>query len=142
MKEYSLDSILARNDYKHMTSVLKEKVEYVAKRIFDKMLELDVDEPITIHDITLSLEETYTTSVGCYDYLAIVGEDDGIWHSLFDINHTYYYGGDFGAKVVGANNKEALAFLNAAKDLIVELDNLETLKVDEIKNALEKTKDI
>ena len=142
MKEYSLDSILARNDYKHMTSVLKEKVEYVAKRIFDKMVELDVDEPITIHDIMLSVEEVYTTSVGCYDYLAIAVEDYRIRHSLFDINHTYYYGGDFGAKVVGANNKEALAFLNAAKDLIIELDNLETLKVDDIKKALDKTKDI
>ena len=37
-----LNQILARDDYKRMTAALKEKTEEVAKRIRQKMDELDI----------------------------------------------------------------------------------------------------
>lgn len=142
-----LDIILVRNDYKRMTSLLKDKVEYVAKRIFDKMEELDVDEPIAIDGVTIA-RENVTSNVGDYSYLAIYDNDGDRFmpfeyqtkHSLFDIGKSFYYGNDFEAKVVGATNKEALAFLYAAKDFIIELGKLEDMQVDNITDALEETK--
>lgn len=140
----SLDAILARDDYKRMTAALKEKVEKVAHRIYNKMEELDIDDAIRVDGITIK-RCSVRANVGTYEYLAILDNDGDRFmpeeyqekRSLQDIGKEYYYGGDFTAKVIGATNKDALAFLNAAKDFIVALGEVEQKKVDDIDEALE-----
>lgn len=147
-KNYSLDAILARDDYKRMTAQLKDKVQDIAHRIYNKMEELDIDKAIRVDGVTIK-RSSVSSSVGTYDFLAIIvdydlDDYDGYQerHSLEDIDREYYYGGDFSAKVRGASNKEALAFLNAAKDFILALGKIEQKQAADIKQAIKETEDI
>ena len=146
-KNYSLDAILARDDYKRMTAQLKEKVQYIAHRIYNKMEELDICEPIQVDGVTIK-RSSVSSSVGTYDFLAIIVDYSDDYddyqerHSLEDVDREYYYGGDFSAKVRGASNKEALSFLNAAKDFILGLGKIEQKQVADIKRAIKETEDI
>lgn len=146
----SLDAILARDDYKCMTAALKDKVEDVAHRIYNKMEELDIDDAIRIDGITIK-RCSVCANVGTYDYLAILDNDGDRFfmpeeyqekRSLMDVGKEYYYGGDFTAKVIGATNKDALAFLNAAKDFILALGEVEQKKADDIDEALKDNDNI
>ena len=142
-KNISLDAILARDDYKRMTEQLRDKVQAIARRIYNKMEELDIDEPIRVDGVTIK-RSSVRSNVGIYGFLAILDNDGDRFmpeeyqekRSLQDIGKEYYYGGDFTAKVIGATNKDALAFLNAAKDFIVALGEVEQKKVDDIDEAL------
>lgn len=148
-KNISLDAILARDDYKRMTAQLKDKVQDIARRIYDKMDELDIDESIRVDGVTIK-RSSVRANVGTYDFLAILDNDGDRFmpeecqqqHSLEDIGQEYYYGGDFTAKVLGASNKEALAFLNAAKDFILALGEMEQQQANNIKQAIKENEDI
>lgn len=112
------------------------------------MEELDIDEPIKVDGVTIK-RKSVSSSVGTYDFLAIMSDysyDDcgkyREWHSLEDLGRQYYYGYDFTAKVGGASNKEALSFLNAAKDFILALGELEQKQADDIKQAIKENEDI
>lgn len=149
----SLDAILARDDYKRLTVALKERVEYIAKCIREKMDELDIpnDEDfyegeICANGVTVRIDSVRTNGLGSYEFLAIrrEGEYRGeySWYSLEDINREYYYAGDFTARVRGANNKEALAFLNVAKQLIEGLGAVERVNTAIVEKALNDNEDI
>ena len=148
-KNISLDSILARDDYKRMTAQLREKVEDIAHRIYKKMEELDIDEPIEVDGVTIE-RSSACANVGTYNYLAILDNDGDRSmpeeyqgrHSLEDIGRGYYYAGDFTAWVQGASNKEALAFLKAAKDFILALGEMEQKQTDNIQKAIKENEDI
>lgn len=140
----SLDAILARDDYKRMTSLLKDRVNDIAERIREKMNQLDVDE-ITKGGVTVALY-CKSSNVGDYHYLAIETYDEDcdypLYSSLNDMGRCYCYGGDFYAKIVGASNKDGLSFLNAAREIIEYLGRIESEKADEIKKALEENADL
>lgn len=152
----TLDEILNRNDYLRLTETLNERVEEIARRIRQKMVELDIENDddywngeIGVDNVVVCIARQ-KSSVGTYSYLAIkrkVGAEyegtpiDG-YFSLEDINKNFYYAGDFNARVQGASNKEALAFLNVAKKLIQGLGKIEQEKVKAIENSLETNKDL
>lgn len=143
-----LNQILERDDYKRMTAALKEKVEEIAQRIGMKMDELDIindddfdngeigADNIVVRNVIVKSDSGFT-----YKFLGIKRYDDmnnyTSWASLEDIEHTFFFCNDFTAKVSGATNKEALAFLNVAAKLIKGLGEIEQKNVDEIKHALD-----
>ena len=142
------NQILARDDYKRMTATLKEKVEEIAQRIGMKMDELDIindddfdNGEIGIDNIVVRNVIVTSNSGFTYKFLAIKRYDDEnnytSWASLEDIEHTFYFCNDYTAKVCGATNKEALAFLNVAAKLIKGLGEIEQKNVNEIQRALE-----
>ena len=55
---------------------------------------------------------------------------------------SYYLAGDYKCWITGASNKEALKFLNSAKDIFEYLDDTESEQVNEVNKALEETKDM
>ena len=137
--------ILNRNDYVRLSAKLKSRVEELAKSIREKMKELDIENDnnfyygeIGIDDVAVRVE-SIKSRAGEYEFLAIKREGECYgetsWYSLEDIGKEYYYAGDFTAKVVGATNKEALAFLNVAKKLIEGLGELEHNRVESEKAA-------
>ena len=137
--------ILNRNDYVRLSAKLKSQVEELAKSIREKMEELDIENDnnfyygeIGIDDVAVRVE-SIKSHAGEYEFLAIKREGEcygeSSWYSLEDIGKEYYYAGDFTAKVVGATNKEALAFLNVAKKLIEGLGELEQKRVESVKAA-------
>lgn len=109
-----------------------------------KMFDLDIErEIIKIDDVQVTCNRV-RSSGGAYDFLAI-GREDGYgtnWYSLEDVNHSYYYCGDYDARVCGCTNKEALCFLNVASKIIERLDEIERAQVKEIQKALDNTKDL
>ena len=138
--------ILNRNDYVRLSAKLKSRVEELAKSIREKMEELDIENDddfdsgeIGIDDVVVRVVSMKRRTFGEYEYLAIKREGEcygeSSWYSLEDIGKEYYYAGDFSAKVVGASNKEALAFLNVAKKLIEGLGDLEQKRVESVKAA-------
>ena len=138
--------ILNRNDYVRLSAKLKSRVEELAKSIREKMEELDIvndddfdSGEIGIDDVVVRVVSMKRRTFGEYEYLAIKREGEcygeASWYSLEDIGKEYYYAGDFTAKVVGATNKEALAFLNVAKKLIEGLGELEQNRVESVKAA-------
>ena len=152
----TLDEILKRNDYCRLTENLKERVEEIAGRIRKKMTELDIDNDdafwngeIGVDTVTVRIVDK-KSSAGTYSYLAIKRSVDEEYNgtpiygyfSLEDIDKDFYYSGDFNARVQGASNSEALAFLNVAKKFIQGLGEVEQEKVTAIKNALENNKDL
>lgn len=143
-----LNKILARDDYKRMTENLKSVVEEVAEKIRMKMDELDIDggddfdsgeigaDGIVVRVISVSSNCGYTKRfLGIKRYPEEYGH--AYYASLEDINDTYYYTGDFHARIYGATNKEALAFLNVAKKLIEGLGELEQKQADEIQQTID-----
>ena len=139
----TLDEILNRNDYVRLTATLKTRVEEIAKRIREKMEELDIlnddrfdNGEIGVDGVVVRVVSIKKQTFGEYEYLAIKREGESSWYSLEDIGKEYYYAGDFSAKVVGASNKEALAFLNVAKKLIEGLGNIEDELVNNLQTAL------
>lgn len=145
----TLDAILRRNDYARLTATLKARVEEIAKRIREKMDYLDISDDdnfdngeIGIDGVVVRVVSMKRRTFGEYEYLAIKREGechgDYKWYSLEDVGKEYYYAGDFTAKVVGATNKEALAFLNVAKKLIKGLGDIEDERVKSIEAALNR----
>lgn len=145
--EKNLNEILKRDDYKKLTKQLKERVEKIACSIAVKMLDLDIEsEIIKIDDVQVTCNRVRSNDGSVYDFLAI-GREDGYgygtnWYSLEDVNHSYYYCGDYDARVCGCTNKEALCFLNVASKIIERLDEIERAQVKEIQKALDNTKDL
>ena len=138
--------ILNRNDYVRLSAKLKSRVEELAKRIREKMEELDIENDddfdsgeIGIDNVVVRVVSMKRRTFGEYEYLAIKRDGEcygeASWYSLEDIGKEYYYAGDFTAKVVGASNKEALSFLNVAKKLIEGLGELEHNRVESEKAA-------
>ena len=145
--EKEIYEILSRNDYVRLTAKLKSRVEKLAKSIREKMEELDIvnddnfdNGEIGIDGVVVRVVSMKRRTFGEYEYLAIKRKDeshgDYKWYSLEDVGKEYYYAGDFTAKVVGASNKEALAFLNVAKKLIEGLGNIEDERVNNLQIAL------
>ena len=60
-KGYSLDEILARDDYKRLTAQLKDKVQDIAHRIYNKMEEVEHDELAL--DVIKAIDKHYTNPV-------------------------------------------------------------------------------
>ena len=143
-QQTSLDAILARTDYKRLTEKLKNRVEEIAAKIRMKIVELDIEDDTDYDGVIgcrgINVAVCKKSSNGfTYSFLAIRSYDDcGCykWHSLEDIAHSYYYCGDFNKRIEGANNNEALQFLNVARELIEGLGKIEQAKVDAIKKAL------
>ena len=144
--EKEIYEILNRNDYVRLTAKLKSRVEELAKRIREKMEDLDIANnddfyrgEIGIDNVVVRVK-SIKSRAGEYEFLSIKREDEcygeSSWYSLEDIGKEYYYAGDFSAKVVGASNKEALAFLNVAKKLIEGLGNIEDERVNNLQIAL------
>ena len=145
----TLDEILNRNDYVRLTATLKTIVEEIAKRIREKMEDLDIANnddfyrgEIGIDNVVVRVK-SIKSRAGEYEYLSIKREGEcygeSSWYSLEDIGKEYYYAGDFSAKVVGASNKEAIAFLNIAKKLIEGLGNIEGESVKNLQIALKNS---
>ena len=143
--EKEIYEILNRNDYVRLTAKLKSRVEELAKRIREKMEDLDIANDDNFYDGEIGVDAVVVrvVSIKEYKYLAIKREGkcygESSWYSLEDIGKEYYYAGDFSAKVVGASNKEALAFLNVAKKLIEGLGNIEDERVNNLQTALKNT---
>ncbi len=145
----NLNEILARDDYKRMTENLKSVTEEVAEEIRKKMDELDIinntefdNGEIGFGNVVVRNESVRSNSGFTREFLAIkrVDEKDGFvtWRSLENIGDSYYFTGDFNAKIYGASNKEALAFLNVARQLIIGLGKVEQKQADEIQQAIDK----
>ena len=143
-----LNEILSRDDYKRMTENLKSVTEEVAERIRIKMDELDIENnrdfdngEIGFGNVVVRSDSVRSNSGCTRVYLAIkrVHEEDGFteWRSLNDIGYSYYYTGDYNAKIKGASKKEALAFLNVARQLIIGLGKVEQKQADEIQQAID-----
>lgn len=142
--EKNLNEILKRDDYKRLTKQLKERVEKIACSIAVKMFALDIErEVIKIDDVQVTCDSVRSNGGG-YDFLAIGRDDDygTDWYSLEDVEHSYYYSGDFDARVCGCTNKEALRFLNVASKIIERLGEIESAQVEEIQKVLDSTKDL
>ena len=145
----NVNEILARDDYKGMTENLKSVTEEVAEGIRKKMDELDIinntefdNGEIGFGNVVVRSDSVRSNSGFTREFLAIkrVDEKDGFvtWRSLEDIGDSYYFTGDFNAKIYGAFNKEALAFLNVARQLIIGLGKVEQKQADEIQQAIDK----
>lgn len=98
----NFNEILQREDYVRLTANLKERTEEIAQLIKSKMVQLDLeDETIEVEGVKIAIKGV-SSNCGRYEFLAIentgefsseYGEKD--WWSLQDVNHTFYYAGDF-----------------------------------------------
>ena len=145
----TIDEILKRDDYARLTKTLKDRTEEIAVKVRRKMNDLDLDT-IKVDGLTLIVKE-YSADHGQYhfDNLSIkrhciddYNEESDEYVSLEDVNKSYYAYDDYYCKVEGASNKEALKFLNSAKNIFEYLDDTESEQVNDVTKALEETKDM
>lgn len=123
------NKILERDDYARLTSKVKMYAERLAARIRKKMFELDIpDNLIKIDDVIITCQYVTTRSQypGRRDYLAIDSEYlQGLCLSLEDVGKDYYYAGDFNARIIGCSHRDALRFLNKARQIVEYLADVE-----------------
>lgn len=141
-----MDEILKRDDYVRLTPSLKAAAKDVARRIREKIADLDLANDADFYHGEIGTNgvavriESVKSHHGEYEFLAIkrTGEcyGDASWFSLEDIGEKYYFKGDYSAEVCGASNKEAIAFLNVAKRLIKGLGEVEQKRKDSAQQAL------
>ena len=145
----SIDEIINRDDYARLTKALKDRTEEIAVKVRRKMQDLDLDT-IKADGFTLAVKK-YSANQGQYhfDNLSIerycIDDYGGGYYeylSLEDINESYYAYDDFKCKIEGATAKQALKFLNSAKKIFENLDEIETQQVNDVTTALEETKDM
>ena len=145
----NLNEILARDDYKRMTENLKSVVEEIARGIRKKMDELDIinntefdNGEIGFGNVVVRSDSVRSNNGFTREFLSIKGIDEKggcvTWRSLEDVGYSYYFTGDFNAKICGASDKEALAFLNVARQLIIGLGKVEQKQADEIQQAIDE----
>ena len=95
----TLDEILNRNDYVRLTATLKTRVEEIAKRIREKMEDLDIANnddfyrgEIGIDNVAVRVK-SIKSRAGEYEFLAIKREGEcygeASWYSLEDIGKEY-----------------------------------------------------
>lgn len=149
MTNKSIDEIINRDDYTRLTKTLKDRTEEIAVKVRRKMNDLDLDT-IKVDGLTLTVKK-YSADYGQYhsDKLSIerhciddYKEEYNEYVSLEDINESYYLAGDYKCRITGASNKEALKFLNSAKNIFEYLDDTESEQVNDVTKALEETKDM
>lgn len=149
MTNKSIDEIINRDDYTRLTKTLKDRTEEIAVKVRRKMNDLDLDEMI-INGFKIVMKK-YSADYGQYhsDKLSIerhcIDDYNEVYNeyvSLEDINESYYLAGDYNCRITGASNKEALKFLNSAKNIFEYLDEIETQQVNDVTKALEETKDM
>lgn len=144
-----LNEILARDDYKRMTENLKSITEEIARAIHKKMDELEIENntdfdngEIGVDGVVVKVITVNSNSGFNRSFLGIKRYEEGAHHAYYanleDINSTYYFCGDFNARIYGATNKEALAFLNVSAKLIKGLGEVEQHQVDEIQKVLDE----
>ena len=149
MTNKSIDEIINRDDYTRLTKTMKDRTEEIAVKVRRKMNDLDLDEMI-INGFKIVVKK-YSADYGQYhsDKLSIerhciddYKEEYNEYVSLEDINESYYLAGDYKCWITGASNKEALKFLNSAKNIFEYLDDTESEQVNDVTKALEETKDM
>ena len=145
----SIDEIINRDDYARLTKALKNRTEEIAVKVKHKMQDLDLDEMI-INGFKIVVKK-YSANQGQYHFCNLsikrycaVDYGGGYYEylSLEDINESYYAYDDFKCKIEGATAKQALKFLNSAKKIFENLDEIETQQVNDVTKVLEETKDM
>ena len=157
-----------KDNYDELTNKLAERSADVARIIKKKMIELDIAHDSEFKDgkfeffysllqyITIRVEkvEVYGKPI---EYLAMKRYeygDDGkafeCWKSLEHLNRTLCWDGEPDVEIVGASNKEAIAFLDCANEIYDYLSKLkerrakekamkEKREMHEIKKVIKKT---
>ena len=121
--EKEIYEILNRNDYVRLTAKLKSRVEELAKRIREKMEDLDIANnddfyrgEIGIDNVVVRVK-SIKSRAGEYEFLSIKREGEcygeSSWYSLEDIGKEYYYAREFSAKAGGASRKRRILCNNS-----------------------------
>lgn len=131
----TLEEIIKRDDYKRLTSQMRERVEELAEKIRFKMNYLDLKE--------LAVKNTHLyvvsgrTKCGYYEYLAL--NENDVYYCI-DGAYSGYIHGDFFHYCRTATNDMCLKFLNVSKEIFNYLDGVENEKVKDIEDALMRAK--
>lgn len=140
----TLEEIIARNDYKNLTSALKQKASELARTIRDKMIEVDIEQ-VVVKEFSYMMKKTifhledgnYETH-RCLCYLA-----KGWAEPIVNGEPTYYNleeTDDHGEQNNGlfASTEMLCCFVNNAREILNKIDEIETIKCKEIEETLNK----
>lgn len=147
-----------KDNYDELTNKLAERSAEVARIIKKKMIELDIAHDSEFKDgkfeffysllqyITIRVEKVEVLGKPI-EYLAILcteRDDNGktveFWKSLEHLNRTLCWDGEPDVEIDGANNKEAIVFLNCANEIYDYLSKLKERRAKE--NARKKKREI
>lgn len=149
----TLDEIINRQDYVRMNSALIARAHELAVIIRDKMLQIDMKESQAVPCV--ALKEIFRVSNGnrfscgmsiCYRVL-ISDPEDRYYNILSGGDQFSYYSIDERTSWDESVNREAdskmlLYFLNNVRNILNEIDALESKKVAEMKKAIAETSNI
>ena len=141
-----LEKIIGRNDYKELSLRLAKKTEELAEMIIKKMLELQISELENLKLKTIKVDDFI-------DYYLIID-------SFYFENNCYISSGalNFNKRNKGrdkdriyftnmtaiytSNDKEALYFLDNFKNYLIRLDEIETKKLEKIRESLKEVENL
>lgn len=138
----TIDEIISRTDYINLNSALKNRCIKIARIIRSKMEDLDIDE-ISVNGRKYNIVKRHTYSGFSTEYLAVhCYIDYEEWDLSLEQTSFEYYTGDFHCAINPATSKLFLEFLNNAKAIFEQLDEIETSSVNAINEAMAATKDL
>lgn len=144
--------------YEELTNKLAERSADVARLIRNKMIELDIQNDSEFEDgkfvffyglveyIMIRVEKVEVCGKPI-EYLAILckehdykGKTVEFWKSLEHLNRALCWDGEPDVEIDGANNKEAIVFLNCANEIYDYISKLKERRAKE--NARKKKREI
>lgn len=143
----TLDEIINRQDYVRLNAALIARAHEVAPIIRNKMKEINMKVSKTVPGIALEKTTIWNGNVGHDEYILcyrveITGEDRYYCELSGCAPFKYYKLEDVISNEDIANSKMFLYFMNNVRNILNEIDELETKKVSEIEKALAETSNI
>lgn len=138
----TIDEIINNAHYEKLNGALCERTKEIAEKIRDAMYSAEITEIGDYYIRTVQSHSGFTDTI-----LYIETEVDTNWgcdtkYRNLEISKSRYYMNDFNCWIEAANGKDRLKFLNDAKNILEEIDNIKQKRITDIENALKSTDEL
>lgn len=132
----TLDEIINNADYKKLNGELFDRSFELAEKIRKAMLTAE------LRSIDNYFIRTVSAGSGFSDtalYIAVRDDDGELEFRSLEHRYSHFYLQDFNCWIEAADDKDRLRFLNDAKTLLIDIDEIKQKRIDDIKSALDAT---
>lgn len=137
----TIEEIINKESYKRLNGALVDRVIEIAEKLKKACFKLDLEscDSFKLAGITFQLRRVKTNSGYSQWNLYMFTERDFV---AIDENQSYYYCNDFNCWIKASNNTEKLYFLQHAKQIFEEIEQMFQNTEKEIEKAIEETKSL
>lgn len=136
-----IEEIINKESYSRLNCALVDRVIEIAKKLKEACFKLDLEscDSFKLAGLTFQLRKVKSNSGYSQWNLYMYSERDFV---AIDESQSYYYCNDYNCYVKVSNNTEKLYFLQHAKQIFEEIEQIFQDKEKEIEKSIEETKSL